>query len=221
MLKKRKTDHITLLFQFLHWLLIQQRIQYKKNLSAKNISWALLRLISVTVFNFTHPPVLSTLLLILSASRFLAPDSPLLVPAPFLLCAHVYALRIVSRDKILIIYYYYYMVQGWLAHYQSQIMSSRPTFPCCQHFPVQLSTFHCLVQSTFFCSAVNIFLCSCQHFPVMWLLLMEAWKFVPVTEPPQLVTEDTASVDTASVITSLLSQQLWSKGYHPLPSMSI
>ena len=151
----------------------------------------LLHLTSVAVFNFTHPPVLSTLLLILSASRFLAPDSPLLVPAPFLLCAHVYALRIVSRDKILIIYYYYYMVQGWLAHYQSQIMSSRPTFPCC------------------------------QHFPVMWLLLMEAWKFVPVTEPPQLVTEDTASVDTASVITSLLSQQLWSKGYHPLPSMSI
>ena len=42
------------------------------------------RLTSVTVFNFTHPPALSALLLILSASRFLAPDVPLLVPEPFL-----------------------------------------------------------------------------------------------------------------------------------------
>ena len=33
--------------------------------------YALLRRISVTVFNFTRPPVLSALLLILSASRFL------------------------------------------------------------------------------------------------------------------------------------------------------
>ena len=30
-LKKHKTDHITPLFQFLHWLPIQQRIQYKIN----------------------------------------------------------------------------------------------------------------------------------------------------------------------------------------------
>ena len=29
--KKRKTDHITPLFQFLHWLPIQQRIQYRIN----------------------------------------------------------------------------------------------------------------------------------------------------------------------------------------------
>ena len=32
------------------------------------------------VFSFTHPPILSALLLILSASRFLTSDSPLLVP---------------------------------------------------------------------------------------------------------------------------------------------
>ena len=37
------------------------------------------RLISVTGFNFTHPPLLSTLLLIFSASRFLVPNFPLLV----------------------------------------------------------------------------------------------------------------------------------------------
>ena len=45
----------------------------------------LFRLISVTVFNFfTHPPILSALLLILSASRFLTPHFPLLAPTPFL-----------------------------------------------------------------------------------------------------------------------------------------
>ena len=41
-------------------------------------------LTSVTAFSFTHPPVLSALLLIFSAPKFLVPDSPLLVPAPFL-----------------------------------------------------------------------------------------------------------------------------------------
>ena len=70
--------------------LIQQRIQYKITLSATNISRALFRLISVTVFNFTHPTVLSALLLILSASRFLAPDSPLLGPAPFQFSVHLH-----------------------------------------------------------------------------------------------------------------------------------
>ena len=34
-------------------------------------------------FKFTHPPVLSALLLILPASRFLVADFPLLVPVPF------------------------------------------------------------------------------------------------------------------------------------------
>ena len=43
-------------------------------LSAVNVSRILLRLISMAVLNFTHPPILSTLLLILSASRFHAPD---------------------------------------------------------------------------------------------------------------------------------------------------
>ena len=38
----------------------------------------------MTVINITHPPALSALLLILSASRFLVSDFPLLVPAPFL-----------------------------------------------------------------------------------------------------------------------------------------
>ena len=52
-------------------------------------------LISVTVFNFTHPPVLSAPLLILSASRFLAPDSPdspLLVSTPFLFSVHLHGM---------------------------------------------------------------------------------------------------------------------------------
>ena len=44
---------------------------------------ALLCLVSVTVVNFTHHPVLSALLLILSASRSLTSDFSLLVPVPF------------------------------------------------------------------------------------------------------------------------------------------
>ena len=51
-----------------------------------------LLLISETVFSFTHPPVLYALLLILSASRLLAPDSPLLVPAPFLFSAPLHGM---------------------------------------------------------------------------------------------------------------------------------
>ena len=47
---------------------------------------------AATVFKFTHPPVLSALLLILSASRFLAPGSPLLVPAPFLFSVHLHGM---------------------------------------------------------------------------------------------------------------------------------
>ena len=55
--------------------------------SAINVLYTQLCLISVTVFNFTHSHthVLSVLLLILSASRFLViPDFPLLVPESFL-----------------------------------------------------------------------------------------------------------------------------------------
>ena len=86
-LKKRKTDHITpVSISTLASNPTKNSVQDKH--SAINVSWALLRLISVTVFNFTHPPVLSAPLLILSASRFLAPDSPLLVPAPFLFSVH-------------------------------------------------------------------------------------------------------------------------------------
>ena len=81
-LKKGKTDHITHLFQ--------------QTLTAINVSWALLHLFSLTVFNFTHPPVLSTLLLILSASRFLTPVSPLFVPTPFLSSVHLNAMTFPS-----------------------------------------------------------------------------------------------------------------------------
>ena len=84
--KRRKIDHkLSLLCFNFHWLPIPQRIQYKINtFRYKCIRRALLGLISVTVFNFTHPPVLSALLLILSASRFLVADFPQLVLAPFL-----------------------------------------------------------------------------------------------------------------------------------------
>ena len=41
------------------------------------------KILSLTVFNSAHTPALSGLLLILSASRFLVPDFPLLAPAPF------------------------------------------------------------------------------------------------------------------------------------------
>ena len=58
-------------------------------LSATNVSHTPLRLISVTVFNFTHPPALSALLQVISASRFLTPDFLLLVPVPFLFSVHL------------------------------------------------------------------------------------------------------------------------------------
>ena len=52
------------------------------------LSYEILRLTTLHApapcsFNFTHPPVLSALLLILPASRFLVADFPLLVPVPF------------------------------------------------------------------------------------------------------------------------------------------
>ena len=55
----------------------------------------------MTVFNFTHPPVLSALLLILYASRFLIPDFPLLVSVPSLSSAplHGMTLRLPLRNK--------------------------------------------------------------------------------------------------------------------------
>ena len=57
-------------------------------LSDGNVPHALLRLSSVTLFNFTQPLVLSAMVLILLASRFLVPDFSLLVPAPFLFSVH-------------------------------------------------------------------------------------------------------------------------------------
>ena len=100
--KKHKTDHFTIPFQFLHWLLIQQRIQFKINtLCCKYIMGTAVSYLIDCLQLYTHPPVLSTLLLILSASRFLTPDSPPLIPSPFLLCVRVYVLIIVSRNKIL------------------------------------------------------------------------------------------------------------------------
>ena len=47
---------------------------------ATHIQWNL----SGTVSNFTHPPALSDLLLVLPASRFVVPDCALLLLAPFL-----------------------------------------------------------------------------------------------------------------------------------------
>ena len=64
----------------------------RRTVAAINVSHALLRLISVTVFNFTHSPALSALLLTLSASRFHSPDFSLLVPAPFLFSVHLHGM---------------------------------------------------------------------------------------------------------------------------------
>ena len=60
--------------------------------SAVNVSRALLRLMSVTVFSFTHPPILSVLLVMLSCSRFLVSDFPLLVSVPFSSSAPLYGM---------------------------------------------------------------------------------------------------------------------------------
>ena len=87
-LKRCKTDHITPLVSISPLASNPTKNSVQDKHSAINASWALLCLISVTVFNFTRPPVLSAPLLILSASRFLAPDSPLFVPAPFLFSVH-------------------------------------------------------------------------------------------------------------------------------------
>ena len=65
---------------------IPQRNLHKGNtvLSAINVSRALLRLISVTVFRFSHPLVLSALLILsVSVSGFLVIDFLLLIPSPF------------------------------------------------------------------------------------------------------------------------------------------
>ena len=70
------------LFQFLHWLPIQQRIQYKTNtLCYKCIMGTALSY--SCDFLQLYTPVLSAPLLILLASRFLSPDSLLLVPTLF------------------------------------------------------------------------------------------------------------------------------------------
>ena len=71
---------------FLHWVSIQQRIQYKINtLCYKCITGTYL----CDCFQlYTPSRTLSAQLLILSASKFLAPDSPLLFPTPFLFSVH-------------------------------------------------------------------------------------------------------------------------------------
>ena len=58
--------------------------------SVSKVLHALLRLISVTVFSFTCPLLLSAQLLIITGSAFLPPDSPLLVPMPFMSLAPVH-----------------------------------------------------------------------------------------------------------------------------------
>ena len=55
-------------------------------------SQTLLHHVYETYLNFTHPSILSALLLILSVSRFLTPDSPLLVPTPFLVLDHLHGM---------------------------------------------------------------------------------------------------------------------------------
>ena len=97
---KTALRHIIPLFQSLHWLPIPQRIQCKINTlfckcitrTAPSYPCDCLQLytpsrtlcyssdtdsvhIPVTVFNFTHPPVLSAILLILTASIFLLTGS--------------------------------------------------------------------------------------------------------------------------------------------------
>ena len=65
-----------------------QNLMFINTLRSNCITHTQLHPTSVTVFNFTHHPVLSAPLLILSAFRFLAPDSALLVPSPFLFSVH-------------------------------------------------------------------------------------------------------------------------------------
>ena len=87
--KKRKTDHITPLFQFLHWLPIQQRIQYRINsLCYKFITGTAPSYLCDCLQLYTPSRTLRSASDTLSASRFLAPDSSLLVPAPFLFSDH-------------------------------------------------------------------------------------------------------------------------------------
>ena len=85
LLRFRKTA-FTSLFQSVHWLPIQQRIQYKINALCdrcitRTVPWHLCDCVQP----YTRCRILPSLLLILSASRFLVPDFLLLVPVPFCL----------------------------------------------------------------------------------------------------------------------------------------
>ena len=58
---------------------VKSKFSTRSTLCYKCIMRTLLCLITVTVFSFTHPPLLPSLLLILLASIFLLPDFPLLI----------------------------------------------------------------------------------------------------------------------------------------------
>ena len=62
------------------WLPVPQSIEYKMNNLCYKCITCTAPVLPLWLFNFTLPPVLSTQLLILSASRFLVSDLPLLVP---------------------------------------------------------------------------------------------------------------------------------------------
>ena len=83
--EKHKTGRITSLFLSLHWLPTPQRIQCKINtFCCKCISHTVPSYLCDCLQVYNPPPtVLSALQLILSDSRFLVADFPLLVSSPF------------------------------------------------------------------------------------------------------------------------------------------
>ena len=99
-LKTHNTDHASVSISSLAPYQTKNFVQNKHSITSINVSQALLCLISVTVFNFTTPHTSYTpLFLILSASRFLLPDSPLLVPAPFLFSVYLHGMTIPSFNR--------------------------------------------------------------------------------------------------------------------------
>ena len=108
-------------------------------------------LISVSVFNSTHTPILSALLLILSTSRFLVPDFPLLAPAPFLSSALYWELPSpASPTETLFgliqtcVKTYLFAKQQTCHVFRSALLSSSAASPCCLLSKLVVNSVQCI-----------------------------------------------------------------------------
>ena len=130
-----------------------------------SVSCALLRLISVTISNFTHPPVLSALLPILSAFRSLVPDLLLSVPVSILSSVPLHGKT-------------FPVLSGHLQIQPQNISFSKTIDPLC--FPL---SHYCLPPSKapFYNLSLSLILCTvylCERVPVGMLECVCAFRMV-------------------------------------------